>query len=102
MQHRTRTTLFLDSTGLLERSTFLILEKIARVANDTRSRSFREYRLLDRLRLAMANHVAMEACHTTDGPPTIGPPRLSVATMDGPPGPCTAATLGPGGTIYGT
>ena len=61
MQRRTRTTLFLDSTGLLERSTFAILEKIARVANDTRSRAFREYRLLNRLRLAMANHVAMEA-----------------------------------------
>ena len=60
MQRRTRTTLFLDSTGLLERSTFLILEKIARVANDTRSRSFRDYRLLNRLRLAMANRVAME------------------------------------------
>ena len=61
MQRRTRTTLFLESTGLLERSTFAILEKIARVANDTRSRSFRDYRLLDRLRLAMANRVAMEA-----------------------------------------
>ena len=61
MQRRTCTTLFLDSTGLLERSTFLILEKIARVANDTQSRSFCEYRLLDRLRLAMANHIAMEA-----------------------------------------
>ena len=58
MQRRTRTTLFLDSTGLLERSTFAILEKITRVANDTRSS---EYRLLDRLRLAMANRVAMEA-----------------------------------------
>ena len=46
MQRRTRTTLFLASTGLLERSTFVILEKITRVANDTRSRSFREYRLL--------------------------------------------------------
>ena len=61
MQCRTRTTLFLDSTGLLERSTFTILEKIARVANDTRSRWFREYRLLDRLLLAMANRVTMEA-----------------------------------------
>ena len=61
MQHCTRTTLFLDSTGLLERSTFVILEKIARVANDTQLRSFCEYRLLDRLRLAMANCVAMEA-----------------------------------------
>ena len=61
MQRRTRTTLFLDSTGLLERSTFAILEKIARVANDTQSRSFRDYRLLDRLQLAMANRVAMEA-----------------------------------------
>ena len=61
MQRRTHTALFLDSTGLLERSTFAILEKIARVANDTRSRSFHEYRLLDRLRLAMANRVAMEA-----------------------------------------
>ena len=35
MQRRTRMTLFLDSTGLLERSTFAILEKIARIANDT-------------------------------------------------------------------
>ena len=40
-------------------------------------------------------------CHTTDGPPTIGPPGPSAAAMDGPPGPCTAATLGPGGTIHG-
>ena len=61
MQCHTRTTLFLDSIGLLEQSTFAILEKIARVANDTRSRSFREYQLLDRLQLAMANRVAMEA-----------------------------------------
>ena len=38
-----------------------------------------------------------EYCHTTDGPPTIGPPGPSAAAMDGPPGPCTAATLGPGG-----
>ena len=37
------------------------------------------------------------ACHTTDGPPTIGPHGPSAATMDGPPGPCTAATLGLGG-----
>ena len=64
MQRHTRTTLFLDSTGQLERSIFSILDKIARVANDTRSRSFREYRLLDRLRLAMANHFAMEATFT--------------------------------------
>ena len=41
-------------------------------------------------------------CHTTDGPPTIGPPGPSAAAVDGPPGPCMAATLGPGGTIYGT
>ena len=61
MQCHTCMTLFLDSTGLLEQSTFAILEKIARVANDTRSGSFREYHLLDRLRLAMANRVAMEA-----------------------------------------
>ena len=61
MQHRTRTTLFLDSTGVLKRSTFAILEKIARVASNTRSRWFHEYQLLDRLRLAMANQVAMEA-----------------------------------------
>ena len=61
MQRRTRMTLFLESTGLLERSTFAILEKITRVANDTQSRSFRDYRLLDRLRMAMANRVAMEA-----------------------------------------
>ena len=61
MQCHTRMTLFLDSTGLLEQSTFAILEKIARVANKTQSRSFRKYRLLDRLRLAMANRVAMVA-----------------------------------------
>ena len=60
MQRRTRTTFFLNSTGLLKRSKFAILEKIATVANDTRSRSFHEYRLLDRVRLAMANRVAME------------------------------------------
>ena len=47
MQCRTLTTLFLDSTGLLEQSTFAILEKIARVTNDTRLRWFREYRLLE-------------------------------------------------------
>ena len=40
VQCRTRTTLFPNSTGLLERSTFMIVEKIARVANDTRSRLF--------------------------------------------------------------
>ena len=61
MQRRTRMTLFLDSTGLLERSMFAILEKIAKVANDTQSRSFCKYRLLDRLQLAMANRVAMKA-----------------------------------------
>ena len=61
MQLRTRTTLFLDSTGLFERSTFAILKKIARVANGTRSRLFCDYQLLDRLRLTMANRVAMEA-----------------------------------------
>ena len=61
MQRRTRTALFVDSTGLLERSVFAILEKITRVANDTLSRSFCEYRFLNRLRLAMANHFAMVA-----------------------------------------
>ena len=61
MQHHTRTTLFLNSTGLLERSTFAILEKIARVANDIRLRLFHEYRLQDRLRLVMANRVAIKA-----------------------------------------
>ena len=61
MQRCTRMTLFLDSTGLLEQSMFAILEKITRVANDTRSRLFREYQLLDRLRLAIANRVVMEA-----------------------------------------
>ena len=35
MQRRTHTTLFLDSAGLLKRSMFTILEKIARVANNT-------------------------------------------------------------------
>ena len=47
MQRRTHATLFLDSTGLLERSTFAILDKIARVANDTWSRLFCKYWLLD-------------------------------------------------------
>ena len=61
MQRRTRTTLFLDSTGLLEQSAFAILEKIARVANDTLSRSFCEYQMLNRLRLAIANRFAMVA-----------------------------------------
>ena len=61
MQHRIRTTLFLDSTGLLERLAFAILEKIARVANDTLSRLFCEYQLLNRLQLAMANRFAMVA-----------------------------------------
>ena len=61
MQRRSCTTLFLNCTDLLERSTFAILEKIARVANDTRSRLFHEYQLLDRLRIAMANRVAIEA-----------------------------------------
>ena len=61
MQRRTRTTLFLDSTGLLKRLAFALLEKIARVANVTLSRSFCEYRLLNRLRLAMANRFAMVA-----------------------------------------
>ena len=61
MQRRTRKTLFLDSTSLLKRSAFAILEKIARVVNDTLSRSFCEYRLLNRLRLAMANRFAMVA-----------------------------------------
>ena len=35
MQRRTRTTLFLKSNGLLKQSTFVILEKITRVANNT-------------------------------------------------------------------
>ena len=61
MQRRTRTTLSLDSTGLLERSSFAILEKIARVANDTLSRSFCEYRLFNRFRLAMASRFVMVA-----------------------------------------
>ena len=49
MKRRTYTTLFLDSTDLLEQSTFEILEKIARVANDTQLRSFHDNRLLNRL-----------------------------------------------------
>ena len=49
MQHCTHTTLFLDSTGLLKRSMFAILKKIARVANNTQSKSFHKYRFLDRL-----------------------------------------------------
>ena len=36
-------------------------------------------------------------CHTTNDPPTISPPGPSVAAFDGLLGPCTAATLGPGG-----
>ena len=44
----------------------------------------------------------MYVCHTTNGPPTIGPPGPRAAAMDGPPGPCTAATLGPVETIYST
>ena len=48
-QCRTCTTLFLNSTGLVEQSAFTILEKIATVANDTQSRSFHEYQLLDRI-----------------------------------------------------
>ena len=65
-QCQTHTILFLNSTGVLERSKFVILEKIARVVNDTWSRSFREYWLLQywlfdyRLLLAMANCVTME------------------------------------------
>ena len=61
MQCRTHTTLFLNSTGLLEQSAFAILEKITRVANDTLSSSFYEYQLLNRLRLAMANRFAIVA-----------------------------------------
>ena len=37
-------------------------------------------------------------CHTTDGPPKMGPPGPSVANyvaMDGPPGPSMAAIDGP-------
>ena len=40
---------------------FAILEKITIVANNTQSRLFREYQLLHRLQLAMANHVAVVA-----------------------------------------
>ena len=39
----------------------MILEKIATVANNAWSWLFYEYQLLDRLQLAMANCVAMEA-----------------------------------------
>ena len=49
MQCRTRMSLFIDPTGLLERSMFAILEKVIRVVNDTLSRLFHEYRLLDKL-----------------------------------------------------
>ena len=59
MQSHTCTTLFLDSTGLLKQSMFAILKKIGSVANDTRSRSFCEYQLLNRLQLAIANLVTM-------------------------------------------
>ena len=61
MQHHTHTTLFLESTGLLERSTFAVLEKIARVANDTRSRSFHKYWCFKGFWLTMANHLEMVA-----------------------------------------
>ena len=61
MQHHTCTILFLDSIGLLERSTFAIVEKITGVVNDAQSKSFHEYQLLDRLRLEMANCVTMVA-----------------------------------------
>ena len=33
----------------------------------------------------VCHDVAVEPCHTTNGPPTIGPPGSSAATMDGPP-----------------
>ena len=59
MPHLTDT--FLNSTGLLESSTFTILEKITGVASDTQSRSLHKYQLLNRLQLAMANCVIMEA-----------------------------------------
>ena len=39
-------------------------------------------------------------CHATDGPHKMGPPGPSLAnyvTMDGPPGPSTAAIDGPPG-----
>ena len=49
MQHCTITILFLDSTGLLKQSSFAILKKIGRVANDTQWRLFHKYQLLDRL-----------------------------------------------------
>ena len=43
MQCHIRMALFLDYTGLLKQSTFfVILEKIARVASETLSRSFYE------------------------------------------------------------
>ena len=34
--------------------------------------------------------------------PMVPPDQVRQPDMDGLPGPCTAATLGPGGTIYGT
>ena len=43
MQCRTLITLLVGSTGLVEQSTFAILEKITIVANDTQSRSFHKY-----------------------------------------------------------
>ena len=39
----------------------MALEKIARVANNIRSRSFHDYGLLGTLRVAMANPVAKKA-----------------------------------------
>ena len=61
MQHRTCIKLFLESTGLHERSIIVIFKKIATVLNNTRSRSFHEYWWLERLRMAMDIHVAMLA-----------------------------------------
>ena len=61
MQHYMCTTPFCHSTGIFQQSMLAILEKIARATNDTQSRSFCKYRLLDRLQFAMANCVAMEA-----------------------------------------
>ena len=46
IQRHIRITLSLESTGLLEQSMFVILEKITRVANDTRSGSFYELQWL--------------------------------------------------------
>ena len=44
---------------------FVILEKIARLANDTQSRFFLRYRLLNRLQLIGHHHLSCDRGHIT-------------------------------------